>query len=85
MRKSRTLLQHIIISEIDNITYYKTVIANKPINRYCFYNVMPCVSAPSSGWFNPLRAKFFRGNTNIYLQFVSLLHIDITRVLKIVP
>ena len=32
---------------------------------------------------NPLRAKFFRGN--IYLHFMSLLHIDMTQVLKILP
>ena len=35
--------------------------------------------------FNPLRAKFFRGNINIYLHFVSFLHIDMTQVLKILP
>ena len=34
---------------------------------------------------NPLRAKFFRGNINIYLHFVSFLHIDLTQVLKILP
>ena len=34
---------------------------------------------------NPLRAKFFRGNINIYLHFMSLLHIDMTHVLKICP
>ena len=27
---------------------------------------------------NPLRAKFVRGNINIYLHFVSFLHIDTT-------
>ena len=32
---------------------------------------------------NPLRAKFFRGNINIYLRVMSLLHIDMTQVLKI--
>ena len=36
-------------------------------------------------WVNPLRAKFFRGNINIYLHFMSLLHIDMTEVLKILP
>ena len=34
---------------------------------------------------NPLRAKFFRGNINIYLQFVSFILIDLTQVLKILP
>ena len=33
--------------------------------------------------FNPLRAKFFRWNINIYLHFVSFLHIDTTQVLEI--
>ena len=37
-------------------------------------------------WFlNPLRAKCFRGNINIYLHFMSLLHIDMTQVLKVLP
>ena len=34
---------------------------------------------------NPLRAKFFRGNINIYLHFVSFLHIDTTQVVEILP
>ena len=35
--------------------------------------------------FNPLHAKFFRGNINMYLHFVSFLHIDTTRVVEILP
>ena len=35
--------------------------------------------------FNPLRAKFFRENINIYLHFVSYLHIDTTQVVEILP
>ena len=34
---------------------------------------------------NPLRAKFFRGNINVYLHFMSLLHIDMTQVVEILP
>ena len=34
--------------------------------------------------FNPLRAKFFRGNKNIYLHFISFLHIDKAQVVQIV-
>ena len=34
---------------------------------------------------NPLRAKFFRGNKNMHLHFMSLLHIDMTQVLNIPP
>ena len=34
---------------------------------------------------NPLHAKFFRGNINIYLHFVSFLHIDTTQVVEIRP
>ena len=35
--------------------------------------------------FNPLRAKFFRGNINIYLYFVSFLHTNKTQVVEIPP
>ena len=34
---------------------------------------------------NPLRAKFLRENINIYLHFVSYLHIDTTQVVEIPP
>ena len=34
---------------------------------------------------NHLRAKFFRGNKNMHLHFMSFLHIDLTQVLKILP
>ena len=34
---------------------------------------------------NPLHAKFFRRNKNIHLHFMSLLHIDMTRVIGILP
>ena len=34
---------------------------------------------------NPLRAKFVRGKINIYLHFVSFLHIDATQVVEIIP
>ena len=36
-------------------------------------------------YLNPLRAKFFRGNINIYLHFVSFLHTDMTQVVEILP
>ena len=32
---------------------------------------------------NPLRATFFREDINIYLHFVSYLHIDTTQVVEI--
>ena len=34
---------------------------------------------------NLLHAKFFRENINIYLHFVSYLHIDTTQVVEILP
>ena len=36
-------------------------------------------------WVNPLRAKFFRGNINIYLHFASFLHINMAQVVEILP
>ena len=32
---------------------------------------------------NPLRVEFFTGNKNIYLHFMSFLHIDMTQVVEI--
>ena len=37
------------------------------------------------GGINPLRAKLFRGNINIYLHFMSFLHTNKTQVLEIPP
>ena len=34
---------------------------------------------------NCLHANFFRGNKNIYLQFISFLHIAMTQVVEILP
>ena len=34
---------------------------------------------------NPLRAKFFRGNINTYLHFVSFLHIDAMQLVELLP
>ena len=33
----------------------------------------------------PLHAKFFKGNKNMYLHFMSFLHIDTTQVVEIIP
>ena len=33
----------------------------------------------------PWCAKFFRGNINIYLHFITFLHIDMTQVVEIFP
>ena len=38
-----------------------------------------------SALINPLRAKFFAENINIYLHFLSYLHIDTTQVVEILP
>ena len=35
--------------------------------------------------FNPLRAKFLKGNRNIYLHFMSFLQIDMTQEIEILP
>ena len=38
---------------------------------------------PREIWVNSLRAKFFRGNINIYLHFMSFLHTNKTQVVEI--
>ena len=42
-------------------------------------------SVPRTWGINPLHAKLFWGNINIYLHFMSFLHIDLTQVLKTLP
>ena len=37
----------------------------------------------NAGFVNPLRAKFFRKNINMYLHFMSFLHINKTQVVEI--
>ena len=39
----------------------------------------------TTNFVNPLYATFFRGNINIYLYFVSFLHIDTMQVVEILP
>ena len=34
---------------------------------------------------NPVRAKLFKGNRNIYLHFMSFLHINMTQAVEIIP
>ena len=47
--------------------------------------IMNQTIVPVCSAINPLRAKFFRGNINIYLHFVSFLYIDTTQVVEIIP
>ena len=44
-----------------------------------------CWSAHKHHLDYPLGVKFFRGNVNIYLHFVSFLHVDVTQVVEILP
>ena len=56
------------------------------IQENAFENVCKMAAIlPQPQCVNPLRAKFFRGNINIYLYFMSLLHIDLTQILKTLP
>ena len=45
----------------------------------------PSQSRSVTSFINPLHAKFCRENINMYLHFMSLRHIDMTQVLKILP
>ena len=56
--------------------------------KYHLYDVIQednSDSVVSSSRINPLRAKFFRGNINIYLHFMSFLHTNKTQVVEIPP
>ena len=50
----------------------------RPLWRHCNEPLLICV-----GLFKPLRTKFARGNVKMYLQFISFLHTDMTKVVDI--
>ena len=52
---------------------------------YCEIVWPVCLTGDNYMCLNPLHAKLFRGNINIYLHFVSFLHIDTTQVVEIFP
>ena len=53
---------------------------------WCRFEIHPQIRQdPAATGINPLHAKFFRRNINIYLHFMSLLHIDMTEIVEIVP
>ena len=64
-------------------------IANALELRLSFTNSSICSASGSLSsmrkYFNSLRAKFCWGNIHLYLHFMSLLHIDMTQVLEILP
>ena len=51
----------------------------------CWPKSMMVYGITRSQCVNPLHAKFFRRNKNIYLHFMSFLHIDMTQVVEILP
>ena len=68
---------------IENMELIKWINFNYGMNK-CIYSLfyMAVITQP---YLNPLHAKFFRGNINLYLHFVSFLHIDTTQVVEILP
>ena len=72
-------IKHMLITVYD-------VFANNDVRNVSIDENICCVAKIATQYIiNPLRAKFFRGNINIYLHFMSFLHIDMTQVLKILP
>ena len=57
------------------------------VSQHDHHRSRKCIDSFSlpNHYINPLRAKYFGGNINIYLHFMSFLHIDSTQVLKILP
>ena len=54
-----------------------------PVRRHLYIGKPPW--CPLSNGVNPLHAKFFRGNRNIYLYSLPFLYIDLTQVLETLP
>ena len=67
----------------DVIGFRKNMISSWIRHHYTIPTVAYIVSLRKI--INPIRAKFFRRNKNIYLHFVSFLHIDTTQVVEIHP
>ena len=61
----------------------KRAIWNLPISWYLHFFKSFCVA--QAVFMYPWRAKFFKGNINIYLHFVAFLHIDTMQVVEILP
>ena len=57
----------------------------KYIRPYLYMDTLCIRFLFCSFFFNPLNAKFLRGNKNLLLHFVSFLHIDMTQVVEILP
>ena len=60
---------------------------NRPAETATQHHLMKQHKRRNGFWFNfnPLRAKFFRENINIYSHFMSFLHINKTQVVEIPP
>ena len=75
-QRTHHVIRTSLLCQKDNITLFShndnIITFCAPVLEFRFY-------------LNSLHAKFFRGNINIYLQFMSLLPIDVTQVLKILP
>ena len=58
---------------------------DKPLSETVMVSLLTHICAARPQWVNLLRAEFFRENKNIYLHFMSFLHIDMIQVVEIIP
>ena len=65
---------------INNIS---ALVGAKPLSQPMMDSLPTHITRPQ--WVHPLRARFFREDKNIYLHFMSILHIDITQAIEILP
>ena len=75
------------VNRVDSIFYNKYLNQAITWTNAHFQNIV-CKMSPillRPQFVSPLRAIFSRGNINIYLHFVSFLHIDTTQVVEILP
>ena len=70
----------------DSSPIWRSKIISTPRTRTLRENLLlPSYASIVDVHFNPFHAKFFRGNKNIYLHFMSFLHMDMTQVVEILP
>ena len=78
-------MSSLIVRALKFSALYKNSMFRCMDDIFCGVPIVPSFCSIQTLVVNPLRAKFFRGNINIYLHLMSLLHIEMTHVLKILP
>ena len=86
---TKCYLNHLRVKESSKRELSNRVISTMPVNGLVSSDALTSTGRVMLKFVSliitPLRAKFFRGNKNMYLHFRSLFHTDMTQVVEILP